>query len=128
MAGVRNLPCVVYDLRACIEDLAIAVGQCERGSWMGRSFRVAEQFILARVKTVIVHSLGMKAAVMERGAALENVFVIPDPLPFEQETTLGKSDLREHFGIKSTAIVYLLLQPDVAATVLEAFVAASAQA
>jgi len=128
MAGVRNLPCVVYDLRACIEDLAIAAGQCEPGSWMGRSFRVAEQFVLARAKTVIVHSPGMKAAVMERGAALENVFVIPDPLPFEQEIAFRNSDLRERFGIKSTATVYLLLQADAAVTVLEALVAASAQA
>src|SRR5215510_1037109 len=53
MAGVRNLSCVVYDLNACIEELAISAGQCESGSWMARSFRVAEQFILSRAKAVI---------------------------------------------------------------------------
>src|SRR5438270_196114 len=47
MAGVRNFSCVVYDSSACIEELAISAGQCEKGSWMARSFRVAEQFILS---------------------------------------------------------------------------------
>src|SRR5215472_5287546 len=48
MAGVRSCPCVVYDLRGCIEEMAISAGLCEPGSWMGRSFRVAEQFVLSR--------------------------------------------------------------------------------
>src|SRR5215813_3772719 len=57
MAAVRCCACVVYDLHDCIEDYAIAAGQCEAGSWMGRSFRAAEQFILSRAAAVIVHSL-----------------------------------------------------------------------
>lgn len=80
MAAVRNCSCVVHDLQACIEDLAVASGQCESGSWIGRSFRVAEQFILSRASAIVVHSEGMKAAVEERGAPPANVFVIPEPL------------------------------------------------
>jgi len=80
MAAVRNCSCVVHDLQACIEDLAIASGQCESGSWIGRSFRVAEQFILSRASAIVVHSAGMKAAAEERGAPPASVFVIPEPL------------------------------------------------
>src|SRR5215510_11235787 len=43
MAGVRSCSCVAYDLRACIEEMAVSAQLCEAGSWMGRSFRVAEQ-------------------------------------------------------------------------------------
>lgn len=85
MAAVRGFSCVVYDLDACIEDWAIASGQCEPGSWMGRSFRVAEQFIFSRAEAVVVHSLGMKSAVEERGAPSEGIFLIPEPLEIEPE-------------------------------------------
>ena len=86
MAAVRNVGCVVYDFTACIEELAIVTHQAEPGSWMGRSFRVAEQFILARVAAVIVHSHGLKKAAEERGAAPESIFLIPEPLAFEEES------------------------------------------
>lgn len=110
MAGVRNLPCVVYDVNACIEELAISAGQCERGSWMGRSFRVAEQFILSRAQAVVVHSLGMKAALEERGALPESVFLIPEPLVAHgTEVPLMESDfLRQSFGIGPETITYFV--------------------
>ncbi|HYX53419.1 MAG TPA: glycosyltransferase family 4 protein [Candidatus Limnocylindrales bacterium] len=84
MAAVRNCSCVVYDVQAFIEELAIATGQCEAGSWMARSFRVAEQFILARAGAVVVHSGSMAEAAHERGAPSESIFVIPDPLPLQE--------------------------------------------
>lgn len=80
MAGVRSFGCVVYDVDACIEELAISTGQAEAGSWMGRSFRVAEQFVLSRASAVVVHSNLMKQAAVERSAPANDVFVIPDPL------------------------------------------------
>lgn len=83
MAAVRSCQCVVYDFRACIEEQATSLHQCESGSWMARSFRVAEQFILSRASAVVVHSLGMRRAAIERGAAEESVFLIPDPVPLE---------------------------------------------
>jgi hypothetical protein len=96
MAAVRGFSCVVYDLDACIEDWAIASGQCEHGSWMGRSFRVAEQFILSRAEAVVVHSLAMKSAVAERGAPREAIFFVPDPVEFDPESgTLGKAAMVE---------------------------------
>lgn len=117
MAGVRNLPCVVYDLNACIEEFAISAALCERGSWMGRSFRVAEQFILSRAQAVIVHSLGMKAAVEERGTPPENVFLIPDPLtvgenelPVFQNGLHENNFLRRRFGLGPRSITYFVPQ------------------
>src|SRR5262245_15615471 len=38
MAAIRSCDGVVYDLHECIEDFAVSTGQCETGSWMGRSF------------------------------------------------------------------------------------------
>ena len=110
MAGVRNLSCVVYDLKACIEELAMSAGQCERGSWMARSFRVAEQFILSRAKAVIVHSRGMKLAAHERGAAPENIFLIPYPVALDELPLLPTNFLREHFAIESSTTIFYLPQ------------------
>ena len=85
MAAVRSCSCVVYDLAACIEELATFAEQCAQGSWMARSFRVAEQFVLSRASAVIVHSSGLKEAALQRGASADNIFFIPDPLPLELE-------------------------------------------
>jgi hypothetical protein len=76
MAAVRNFGAVVYDLNGCVEELAMAAGQCEAGSWLARSFRVAEQFILARACAIVTHSSVMRDAVLDRGAPPENVFVV----------------------------------------------------
>lgn len=110
MAGVRNLSCVVYDFKACIEELAMSAGQCERGSWMARSFRVAEQFILSRAKAVIVHSQGMKSAAHERGAAPENVFLIPAPVALDELPLMPTNFLREHFAIDNSSTIFYLPQ------------------
>src|SRR3954468_6385754 len=76
MAAVRNFNAVVYDLYGCVEELAMGTGQCEAGSWLARSFRVAEQFILSRASAIITHTSVMREAVLERGAPRENVFVV----------------------------------------------------
>jgi hypothetical protein len=93
MAAVRSCACVVYDLQDCIDELALGSGQCNPGSWIGRSFRAAEQFVLSRAATVIVHSLGMKDAAQERGAPLENIFLVPDPLLPEEEPIAAIADV-----------------------------------
>jgi len=108
MAGVRNFSCVVYDLNGCVEEIAVSAGLCERGSWMARSFRVAEQFVLARAEAVIVHSLGMKAAVEERGAPPQSIFVIPEPLEIEEAPLFKDSFLRERFGLAGDTLTYFL--------------------
>ncbi len=93
MAAVRSCSCVVYDLGACIEEMAISAGLCEPGSWMGRSFRVAEQFVLSRAAAVIVHSHGMKEAALERGAPPESIFLVPEPIDDRQTTLRAFQDM-----------------------------------
>lgn len=111
MAGVRSVSCVVYDPQACIEELAISAHLCDSGSWMARSFRVAEQFVISRAGAVVVHSAGMKQAVEERGAAPANIFLIPDPLPFDEERPpisipLGAEYLQQRFGIAPGDVLF----------------------
>lgn len=109
MAGVRNLTCVVYDFNACIEESAISAGLCERGSWMGRSFRVAEQFILTRAQAVVVHAAGMRSAAEERGVPPENLFLVPHPLPADEEYPLLESQfLQQRFGLNPGVISYFV--------------------
>ncbi|HMC29750.1 MAG TPA: glycosyltransferase, partial [Candidatus Angelobacter sp.] len=112
MAGVRSVSCVVYDLRACIEEMAISAHLCEPGSWMGRSFRVAEQFVLSRAAAVIVHSEGMKQAAVERGAPPENIFVVPDPIDGEEDPHLfpDADFLARRFGLASETVSFFLPQ------------------
>lgn len=112
MAGVRSCSCVVYDLRACIEELAISAHLCEHGSWMGRSFRVAEQFVLSRAAAVIVHSQGMKEAALERGAAQESIFIIPDPLDGEDDPPLFPDIdfLARRYGLTADTVSFFVPQ------------------
>jgi hypothetical protein len=96
MAAVRNCPSVVYELCGFEEEQrppeawkrhwqrpARPVGPEEAaapGAWMARSFRAAEQFVLARAGAVIVPSATACDGAMERGARREDVFIIPPPL------------------------------------------------
>lgn len=112
MAAVRSCSCVVYDLSACIEELAISAHLCEPGSWMGRSFRVAEQFVLSRAAAVIVHSEGMKQAALERGAPLASIFLIPDPIDSDAEQPFfaGADFLVRRFSLPPDAVSFFVPQ------------------
>lgn len=113
MAAVRSCSCVVYDLSACIEEMAISAALCEPGSWMGRSFRVAEQFILSRAAAVIVHSRGLQQAALERGAPPESVFLVPEPISEENEPPALSQDvdfLTRRFGLSPDAVSFFVPQ------------------
>jgi hypothetical protein len=82
---------------------------------MGRSFRVAEQFVLARAAAVIVHSSGMKEAAQQRGALAESIFLIPDPLPTGEDSPLlaqplEQDFLQRRFGIPTDRVSFLVPQ------------------
>ena len=115
MAAVRCCEGVVYDFRECIEELALAAKQCEPGSWMGRSFRAAEQFILSRAAAVIVHSRGMREAAQERGASPANLFCIPDPLSPEDVMAVPSASTRL-FDFRPQTMVFFAPQPPIART------------
>ena len=106
MAAVRNFGAVVYDLHGCVEELAMGAGQCEAGSWLARSFRVAEQFILARASAVITHSNVMRDAVLDRGAPKENVFVVllPDDWSSEPENPIKNDGFTQTLARRYDAI------------------------
>ncbi|MGZ4855336.1 MAG: glycosyltransferase, partial [Candidatus Angelobacter sp.] len=113
MAAVRSCSCVVYDLKACIEEMAISAGLCEAGSWMGRSFRVAEQFVLSRAAAVIVHSLGLKEAALERGAPPDSVFLVPEPISEDNEPPALTQDidfLTRRFGFAPDSVSFFVPQ------------------
>jgi glycosyltransferase involved in cell wall biosynthesis len=113
MAAVRNCSCVVYDLDACIEEMAIAARLCEAGSWMGRSFRVAEQFVLSRAGAVIVHSSGLKEAALERGAPPDSIFLVPEPISEENEPSAPSQDidfLAQRFGFTPDSVSFFVPQ------------------
>ena len=113
MAAVRSCSCVVYDLGACIEEMAISAGLCESGSWMGRSFRVAEQFILSRAAAIIVHSLGLKEAALERGAPPDAVFLVPEPISEDNEPPALSQDidfLTRRFGFAPDSVSFFVPQ------------------
>ena len=135
MAAVRNCSCVVYDLGACIEEMAISAGLCESGSWMGRSFRVAEQFVLSRAAAVIVHSRGLKEAALERGAPPDAVFLVPEPISEDNEPPALSQDidfLTRRFGFAPDSVSFFVPQfaleeqlSPAAVSVLEGFALAS---
>ena len=80
MAAVRASSGVVYQLREAVEKLAAAAGNCDEHSWLARSFRVAEQFLLGRAAAVVVNNHAARLACLERGIGAENVFLIPEPI------------------------------------------------
>jgi hypothetical protein len=91
MAGVRNFPATVYEIDQFIEDAASGVSAksttstSDHSSWLSRSFRVAEQFVLSRAAAVVVRSESVRQAVIHRGAAAENVFAVPKAVNEEDE-------------------------------------------
>jgi glycosyltransferase involved in cell wall biosynthesis len=113
MAAVRSCTCVVYDLGACIEEMAISAQLCESGSWMARSFRVAEQFVLMRAAAVIVHSEGLKQAAIERGAAPESIFLVPQPINIDDDPPTLSVDmdfLIRRFGLSPDTVSFFVPQ------------------
>ena len=90
MAAVRNCPAVVYDVTEFVEQIAIASGQCSAGSWLARSFRVAEQFVLARASAVVVHDTKGRDGAIERGVLRENLFVIFRPAEYTRPENVGR--------------------------------------
>src|SRR5215813_1157701 len=80
MAAVRASSCVVYQLKQPVEKLAAARESSDENSWLGRSFRVAEQFVLTRAAAVVVPDHAQRLACLERGVNAANTFLIREPI------------------------------------------------
>lgn len=104
MAAARSNAASIYDLDAFVEDYAIAAGQCTEKSWLARSFRAAEQFVLGRSGAIVVHSSRMKEACVQRGADPSNFFVIPPPMSsLPVSLTADRDWLKRNFGFDGGA-------------------------
>ena len=80
MASVRTSSGVVYQLSSPVEKIAASAGYCNENSWLARSFRVAEQFVLTRAAAVVVNDHAARLECLERGVGAENLFLIPRPV------------------------------------------------
>jgi len=80
MTAARTGDSFVYDVRAFVEQLATASDLEHGSSWMGRSFRVAEHFVLTHASAVVTHTPAMREAAIKRGVRPECVHMIPDPV------------------------------------------------
>jgi len=80
MAAVRTSTGVVYHLRETVEKRAAAAGNADENSWLARSFRVAEQFVLMHAAAVVVNNHAARLACLERGVNAANLFLIPEPV------------------------------------------------
>ncbi|HUS18646.1 MAG TPA: glycosyltransferase, partial [Terriglobales bacterium] len=122
MAAMRAGLITVYDVHAFVDDFAVTAGQCTERSWLARSFRTAEEFLLPRVGAVVVHSTLMKQACLQSGLEKEkeNVFLIPEPMHLPSEPDSGW--LRRAFDF-SDDVVTIFARPAVAEdeTLIRAF-------
>lgn len=99
MAAVRASSGVVYQFKQTVEKLAASAGHCDESSWLARSFRVAEQFVLTRAAAVVVNNHAKRLACLERGVGAESVFLIPEPVSSELlESTPDRKWLQEVAG------------------------------
>lgn len=126
MAAMRGGLCTVYDADAFVEDYAVSAGQCAERSWLARSFRTAEEFVLSRVGAVVVHSSLMQRACRARGVGAEELFVIPHPMTLPPEPDTGW--LRRAFDFSSD-VVTVFARPNAAEdeTLIRAFAQAAAE-
>ena len=126
MAGVRGSLPLVYDFGATLEDVAKHQSQGTSGPWLLRSFRVAEQFALSRAGAVVAHTQVMAKIAHDRGAATENVFVIPEP--FSATGTAGDVEWMAKRGIRPENNVVLFAPGEKALDlVLKAFAGVKAE-
>jgi hypothetical protein len=97
MAAIRTGACTVYDLRLTIEErltlmLIAAEGASAPGTWMARSFRTAEQFVLTKAAAVVVHTPSQREECIARGVRPQSVFVVADPISLENAGELMDLD------------------------------------
>ncbi|HEY0564409.1 MAG TPA: glycosyltransferase, partial [Terriglobales bacterium] len=108
MAAVRAGMCPVYDVSLFIDQSDSVSAAADDKSWLARSFRVAEQFILARAGAVVVHTPAMQAEAVRRGATADTLFEVPDPL---EPASFIESNFAES---SSSEVQHCILATDVA--------------
>lgn len=109
MASVRTSSSVVYQLRQTIERIASAAGSCAEDSWLARSFRVAEHFVLTHAAAVVAKTHALRLECLERGVSPENVFLVPDPVePEVLESTPDRKWLERVTETGPEAVIFVV--------------------
>src|SRR5690348_2549951 len=107
MAAVRSTSGVVYHLHQTIEKIAACAGSCAEDSWLARSFRVAEHFVLTRAAAVVARNHALRLECLERGVSPENVFLIPDPVESELlESTADRKSFERVTNTSSQSVIF----------------------
>ena len=109
MAAVRASSSVVYQFKAGVEAQAIAAGHCAENSWLARSFRVAEHFVLTRAATVVVNQNKERLACLEHGVSSANLFLIPEPVDSEWLESVPDRRWLEQLGSSTHETVFFLI-------------------
>jgi hypothetical protein len=87
MAAIRGDVPTVYDVDRFLDQSPDSANR----SWLARSFRAAEQFLLAQSAAIIVHRSEMKKAVLARGVHEERLFYIPAAAPIMPDTSAAET-------------------------------------
>jgi hypothetical protein len=114
MAAIRGDLPAVYDVEAFIEE------RFTERSWLVRSFRAAEQFVLVQAAAVVVHSEHMKQVCITRGLDAERAFLIPHVAPLMPDPAAADA-FRRRLAIASgeLAIFSEVMDSSVAHAILE---------
>ena len=88
MAAVRGQLPAVYDVDQFIDQRS--PDRADR-TWLARSLRAAEQFVLAQAVAVVVHSEHVKQLCAARGVESERLFFIPHAAPLLPDTAAADS-------------------------------------
>lgn len=87
MAAIRSDVPAVYDVKHFVEQFPDSANR----TWLTRSFRAAEQFLLTQSAALIVHRSEMKKALLARGIHEERVFYIPAAAPIMPDTSAAET-------------------------------------
>jgi glycosyltransferase involved in cell wall biosynthesis len=122
MAAVRGSLPAIYDLSHTLEETSTVSSGSNPGPWLLRSFRVAEQFVLSRAGAVVAHANCMRDIACERGAASDNVFVVPEPLSLPGDLVPDRHWAAQHgVDLGYDAVLFALPVPDGIELTLRAF-------
>lgn len=114
MAAIRGSLPAVYDVEQFIERQSL-----ER-SWLARSFRAAEQFVLTQASAVVVHSEHQKQLCGSRGVESECLFYIPHATPLMPDTAAADA-FRRRLAIdpREVAVFSEVMDAAIATAILE---------
>jgi glycosyltransferase involved in cell wall biosynthesis len=114
MAAIRGSLPAVYDVSLFIDQ------QSPDRSWLARSFRAAEQFVLAQADAVVVHSEHVKQSCASRGVDAERIFLVPQAAPLMPDQAAADAFRRRlAIGHEELVVFSEVMDSPLAAALLE---------